>query len=154
MIELIKARIIKLELAFILLALLLLNISNFMPVLQGEKQTPNTIVFPPPTTSGPNDFISVWNTSIINGDSSLSNQVSLPLEEVGGNYNFKVFWGDGSNDTITEYDDPAITHNYTSEGVYTIIINGTLIGWNFNLEGDDLKILEVQQWGCLQLVNL
>lgn len=46
------------------------------------------------------------------------------------------------------------TQTYASEGVYIITITKTIIGWRFNNGGDKLKLLEIQQWGSLQLGNL
>jgi len=95
-------------------------------------------------------FISVWDTEKTNLGSSTGNQVKLPLESRGF-YNFIVNWGDGNYDTIMSWNQEEVTHTYASEGVYTIIINGTLIGWSFNFEGDKLKLLEIKEWGALGL---
>jgi len=97
-------------------------------------------------------FISVWNTSKTSSGSSNSNQVNLPLIS-SGTYDFMVDWGDGSQDTITSWDQAEVTHSYASEGIYTITITGTIIGWQFNNGGDKLKIIEIKQWGCLRLGN-
>ncbi|MFX1238575.1 MAG: BspA family leucine-rich repeat surface protein, partial [Promethearchaeota archaeon] len=97
-------------------------------------------------------FLSTWNTSLTSTGSSNSNQVSLPLES-GGTYDFIVFWGDESSDVITSWDDPKATHDYSSEGMYTINITGTIVGWRFNNGGDRLKLLDINQWGCLRLRN-
>ena len=97
-------------------------------------------------------FISVWNSSITSTNSSMSNQVKLPLESCGI-YNFSVDWGDGNQDTITSWNQPEVLHTYDSEGFYTTSINGTIIGWNFNNTGDRLKLQEITQWGKLQLGN-
>ncbi len=153
MIELIKNKIGKLIVASALLSLVLLNISVFGPPLHGQKQTPTSVKFLVPTISGLNEFISVWDTTKINPGSSGSNQVCLPLESIGI-YNFIVDWGDQTNNTITIWNQSAVTHTYSSEGIYTIRITGTIIGWRFNYGGDRLKIIEIQQWGCLQLGNL
>jgi surface protein len=89
----------------------------------------------PPATA----FISTWNTS---QPGSASNQVVLPIT---GTYT--VEWGDAlSNYSVA-------THTYTTPGVYTITINGTITGWNFNNGGDKLKILNVTKWGDLRLGN-
>ena len=97
-------------------------------------------------------FVSVWDTTLCSSGSSLSNQVKLPLES-GGTYDFTVKWGDGNYDTITSWNQAEVTHTYASEGVYTIRIDGTLIGWRFNNLGDRLKLLEIKQWGDLRLGN-
>jgi len=151
-IGLIKNNAVKLTLTLVVLSLMLLNISNFISQLHRQQQTPPSVEFFVPITSDPNEFISVWNTTKMSTYSSGSNQIRLPLE-LSGRYNFTVDWGDMSNDTITNWDQPEVTNTYASEGKYTIKITGTIIGWRFNNEGDQLKILEIQQWGCLQLGN-
>jgi len=105
-----------------------------------------------PNAVDPAAFVSYWNTSLTSSGSSLSNQIKLPLES-SGTYNFSVFWGDGSNNTITTWNDPAVTHTYSTEGVYNITITGTIIGWRFNNGGDRLKLMEIAQWGDLRLGN-
>jgi surface protein len=100
-----------------------------------------------------NTFISVWDTTRTSGGSSGSNQVHLPLES-SGTYDFVVNWGDGTSYMITNWNQPAVTHTYATSGVYMIKITGTIVGWRFYNGGDRLKILEIQQWGCLQLGNL
>ena len=63
-------------------------------------------------------FRSVWNTSKnTSSGSSPINNVVLPLES-GGTYNFIAYWGDGSNSTITAYNDVDNNHSYASPGVY------------------------------------
>ena len=97
-------------------------------------------------------FVSDWDTTETSWGSSNSNQVRLPLEE-GGTYQFLVDWGDGLSDIIDTWNQPEVTHSYTSAGVYTIRINGTLVGWRFNNKGDRSKLVEISQWGQLRLGN-
>jgi surface protein len=97
-------------------------------------------------------FISVWDTRIPTTDGSASNQVRLPLVS-DGTYNFTVAWGDGKTNVITAYNDPAVTHTYAAEGVYTITISGTFKGFRFSFGGDKNKLLEIKQFGVLQLVD-
>ncbi|MFW9963828.1 MAG: BspA family leucine-rich repeat surface protein, partial [Candidatus Sifarchaeia archaeon] len=97
-------------------------------------------------------FVSDWNTTLTSTGSSDSNQVRLPLEE-GGTYQFLVDWGDAHSDMIDTWNQPEVTHSYTSAGVYTIRIGGTLVGWRFNNEGDRLKLVEISQWGQVRLGN-
>ncbi len=152
MIGLIKNKVVKLTVAFVVLSLMLLNISAFTSQLHGQKQTPTKVEFFLPNTSDPNAFISIWNTTQTSLDSSGSNQVRLPLQS-SGTYNFTVDWGDTNTDTITSWNQVEVTHTYASAGVYTLTITGTIIGWRFAHVGDRLKILEIQQWGCLRLGN-
>ena len=93
-------------------------------------------------------FISEWKTD--NAGTSNDDQITLPLIS-SGTYDFTVDWGDGSQDTITAHDDAAVTHTYATAGTYTVEINGTISGWQFNDGGDRRKILDVSQWGDLAL---
>ena len=97
-------------------------------------------------------FVAYWNTSEISTGSSASNQVSLPLIN-GGSYNFVVKWGDGTYDHITSWNQSEVTHNYSQEGVYSIIIEGNITGFAFISTGDKLKLYDVLQWGNLKLGN-
>ncbi len=147
-----KNKVIKLSVTFVFLSLTLLNISTSLTPFRERKQTSSNVEFLVRTAQDPNAFISIWNTTKTSFGSSGSNQVRLPLES-SGTYGFTVDWGDGSNDMITIWDQAAVNHTYASEGVYTINITGTIIGWQFNNGGDRLKILEIQQWGDLRLGN-
>jgi surface protein len=147
-----KNKAVKLSAAIVILSLVFLNISAFTFPLLGQKQTPTSVEFSVPTVSAPNSFFSVWDTTKTSSGSSGSNQVRLPLQSTG-TYNFLVIWGDGGSDTITVWNQAAVTHTYASAGVYTIDITGTIVGWRFNYGGDRLKILEIQQWGDLRLGN-
>lgn len=112
----------------------------------------------------PNSFVSVWKTDnldIHNPYQSHDNQVKLPLVEMGI-YNFKVYWGDGTEDTITEWDALATKHTYPEPGTYTITISGEMVGWSFytydaalerEIRGDADKLLEISSWGCFDFGN-
>ena len=112
------------------------------------------LFFPKGTSDNPIEynFRTKWDTSRISLGSSTPNQIKLPLES-GGTYDFTVNWGDETNDTITSWNQAEKTHTYSSEGVYTIRINGTITGWSFNNGGDRLKLLEIQEWHVLRLGN-
>ena len=98
------------------------------------------------------DFISTWNTTLTSSGSTGTNQIKLPLESTG-TYNFTVNWGDDNTDIITSWNQSQVTHTYTTSGVYTVTIVGTIQGFRFNNTGDILKLLSVQQWGSLKLGN-
>ena len=98
------------------------------------------------------EFKSRWDTTRVSTGSTNSSQIKLPLES-NGKYNFTVDWGDNTSDLITSYVQDEVTHNYLTEGEYTLNINGTLVGWQFNDTGDRLKILEISKWGSINLGN-
>ena len=98
-----------------------------------------------------NAFISSWNTNNTSGGSSASNQIQLPLSSVGV-YNFTVDWGDGTQDTITSWNQPETLHTYAVAGIYTLELLGTIVDWSFGLAlvNDNQKILSISNWGQLQ----
>ena len=100
--------------------------------------------------TAPNQFVFTIDTENTSSGSSLNTQFMMPLVS-GGNYNATVNWGDGSSDTITSYNQQEVTHTYSSAGQYEISIEGTLQGWQFNNAGDKLKMLDIKQWGVLDL---
>ncbi len=100
----------------------------------------------------PTAFISVWDTAINEIYDNSDNQIILPLES-RGIYNFTVDWGDGMSNTIVSSNYTDARHIYSTTGIYTISITGILIGWSFRGTGDHDKLLEIQQWGSLQLGN-
>ncbi len=116
------------------------------------KNEPNLLLQDVQASADPSSFLSVWNTNLTSSGSSGANQVKLPLES-GGIYDFTVYWGDTNSSTITNWDQTEVTHNYSSTGVYEVNITGTIVGWRFNNEGDKLKLIEISQWGNLNLGN-
>ncbi|MHA2503151.1 MAG: BspA family leucine-rich repeat surface protein [Candidatus Kariarchaeaceae archaeon] len=100
----------------------------------------------------PTAFVSRWNTELVSFLSSNQKQIALPLEE-GGTYNFSVDWGDGTSDTITEWNQTEVKHTYPDRGIFLVSITGTLEGFRFAYQGDKLKIIEILQWGDMQLGN-
>ncbi len=100
--------------------------------------------------TAPNQFVFTIDTENTSSGSSLNTQFMMPLVS-GGSYNATVNWGDGSSDTITSYNQQEVTHTYSSAGQYEVSIEGTLQGWQFNNAGDRLKMLDVKQWGVLDL---
>jgi len=83
---------------------------------------------------------------------STSTRFQLPLTTSTG-LNIVVDWGDATTSTITSHTDPAVTHTYASPGTYSISITGTLPGFKFNNTGDKLKILNISNWGVLDITT-
>ena len=100
--------------------------------------------------TAPNQFGFTIDTENTSSGSSLNTQFMMPLVS-GGSYNATVNWGDGSSDTITSYNQQEVTHTYSSAGQYEVSIEGTLQGWQFNNAGDRLKMLDIKQYGVLDL---
>ena len=96
----------------------------------------------------PLGIVTVSRTS----SASPSNSIRLPLVS-NGTYNFYVDWGDGKVDLITRWDQPEVTHTYPAIGTYNVKILGSIIGWNFNFNGEANKIIRINKWGCLRFVD-
>jgi len=93
------------------------------------------------------DFVSTWDTTQAG---SASDTVVLPLLS-GGIYSGTIDWGDGSSDPLSYANR---THVYASSGTYTITISGSDIqGWKFNGGGDRRKILDISNWGFLNITT-
>jgi surface protein len=90
------------------------------------------------------------NTNNTSAGSSTSTQFKLPLVS-SGTLNAVVDWGDGTSSTITTWNQAEVTHTYATAGVYDIKITGVLRGWQFNNGGDRLKILDIINWGSLNI---
>ena len=99
-----------------------------------------------------NPFISVWNTSKTTIGSSNNKQIKLPLTSQG-DYNFSVDWGDGTIERISTWNSSSATHTYSQGGVKTITISGKIKGFRFNNEGDREKLINITNWGSLNLGN-
>lgn len=95
-------------------------------------------------------FVSTWKTDNTTGSVTSANQVKLPFNS-DGVYNCLVDWGDGNSDTITAFNQPAVTHTYASAGTYIIKITGSLSGVSFVGSHDKSKFLSVTSWGPTRL---
>ncbi len=99
------------------------------------------------TTSGNPAFVTYWKTN--NAGTSGATQITLPLNSLY-TYNFDVDWGDGTQDTITAWNQAEKTHTYAMAGEYEVSITGTFPSIYFNGGGDRRKILEVRNWGDIE----
>jgi surface protein len=93
-----------------------------------------------------NSFDFVVKTDNISTGSSTAAQFKLPFVS-NGIYNCTVYWGDGTSDIITAWDQAQTTHTYATAGTYNVSITGTCNGWRFANAGDRLKLLSVGWWG-------
>lgn len=91
-----------------------------------------------------NDHLSTWKTD--NAGTSNNDQVTIPTE-AGGTYACWFFWGDGTSDYISAWNDAALTHTYPSAGTYQIKIKGQFEGFVFNNGGDCQKLISIDNGG-------
>jgi len=61
--------------------------------------------------------------------------------------NINIEWGDGTDNDILAFNDPLLSHTYTSSGTYQISVTGQFEGVNFNNIGDKSKLISIDQWG-------
>ena len=102
-------------------------------------------------TSGSGYVQTAWEGSSFISTWVAASPISLPLVP-HGTYNMTVDWGDGSpEDTITSWNDAAKTHNYTVSGEYDVTIRGTIKGFAFNNTGYTSSLIDVKEWGPLQI---
>ena len=88
-----------------------------------------------------NLFTTTWTTT------ASSETIELPYVS-GGTYSGTIDWGDGSTDSNSYANR---THTYATAGTYTVVINGTVNGWNFSDIFGSTYITSVVHWGQLQL---
>ncbi len=100
-------------------------------------------------SSDPTEFRFTVKTD--NAGTSNNDQFTLPLDSSFSSITAKVDWGDGNTDDITTYNQSEVTHTYSSAGTYTIKITNALKGWKFDNGGDKLKMLDIQNWGVLDI---
>jgi surface protein len=93
----------------------------------------------------------VFDVKTDNTGTSNNDQFTLPLVSSFNGVTAEVDWGDGSTDTITAYNQSEVTHTYASAGTYTIKINNALRGFKFDDGGDKLKLLNISNWGVLEI---
>ena len=95
-----------------------------------------------------------FNFSVKTNNAGTSNSTSFTMPTVnGGTYNCYVSYNGAAPVHITTYNDAAWTHDFGSTGTYPISISGIFNGIEFNNGGDRLKLLNISQWGILQLGN-
>ena len=109
----------------------------------GSSSTTPQVPPPPPPPPGPDGFTSVWRTT------SPDETITLPYE-VGGTYSGTIYWGDG---TTSENTYATREHEYTTPGDYTIIIEGTIIGWVLALTNMVQKLVSISKWSSINFGN-
>lgn len=110
--------------------------------------------FPGPLASviPPGAYVFTIDTENTGTGSSNSDQFQLPTVAATG-VPFTVFWGDGSSDVITTWNQAETLHTYSSAGEYTVYIVADFINLAFQDSGDKLKHLTVEQWGNFKFSN-
>ncbi len=88
----------------------------------------------------------IFDVDTTQAGGSTSTQYQLPLSGAGTT-NIEVDWGDGTTDTITSASQAEKLHTYSTGGIYTITITGTLQTYLVNNHVDRLKLKEIKNWG-------
>lgn len=91
-----------------------------------------------------NIFISIWDTSKVSTGSSTNKQIKFPATGT----NLQVDWGDGIKEVTS-----TLLHTYAISGIYTVKVLGKINNWNFGGNTDKLKLLEILNWGNLELTT-
>ena len=94
-------------------------------------------------------FEGVFDTTKTSAGSTSANQLRLFFGGGSGSfYPILINWGDGSSET---YLGNNIVHTYIVSGVYTVTIKGFNYRLSFGGAYDRLKILEIKNWGNLNI---
>jgi len=92
------------------------------------------------------DLVLVFNTNLVSGTT-----VSVPLR---GDHDVTIYWGDGSSDSYT-YTGTAVQNRqktYAANGVYTVRVSGTAVGFGGNVSRGNL--VSCRSFGGLGITNL
>ncbi|TVR76464.1 MAG: BspA family leucine-rich repeat surface protein [Chitinophagaceae bacterium] len=98
-------------------------------------------------------FITTWNTA--NPGISDSNQIIIPT--FGTGYNYDVYWEDISNNAINGMETNVtgnLTITFPAAGIYRVEISGDFPRIYFNNDGDNHKILTIEQWGNIEWTSM
>ncbi len=97
-------------------------------------------------------FITTWKTD--NDGSSFPNQITIPTNGTG--YNYQVNWEhtDDPEITGTLSATGSVTITFDIPGTYRVVISGAFPRIYFNDSGDKLKILSVEQWGTTKWTSM
>jgi len=99
-------------------------------------------------------FITTWKTD--NPGDSDDQSIRIPM--VGNGYDFNVDWGDGNDEDYNT--NPGVDvehfleHTYASAGEYEVKITGDFPRIYINSEGDEDKILTIEQWGDIAWTSM
>ena len=104
---------------------------------------------PPVTPDAFNFSINTVNTS---AGSSSSKQYQLPLVDAGA-ITMVVYWGDGTEDIITSYNQAETLHTYATSGVYNVSITNEVRGWKQWGNIDEEKILNISKWEAFNITE-
>lgn len=126
-----------------------LNFSSNQKLEIGQK---HHLIFDSPSGIPASAYVFTIDTRNTSAGSSNSDQFQLPTLAATG-VPFTVFWGDGSSDEISTWNQAETLHTYSSEGVYTVYIVGDFINLAFQDTGDKLKHITVEQWGNFKFSN-
>ena len=118
----------------------------------GTSGVPFSIDFELVSEAPEQPFITTWKTD--NPGTSDNNSITIPTFP-GETYDYTVEWGDGSSDSGVTGN---ITHTYSAPGTYTVSITGLFPQIYFNSflvsQGDELKIISVDQWGSINWTSM
>ena len=96
---------------------------------------------------------SLWGKKVVDTTSFITKwdmlsgvELKLPTR-TGYSYNCTVDWGDGTETTITSFDDVNNSHTYSADGIYTVTINGVFEAFtSFNYTNSN-NLVDVTQFG-------
>ncbi|MCB0342580.1 MAG: DUF285 domain-containing protein [Pseudobdellovibrionaceae bacterium] len=118
-----------------------------LKIIASDGELDDSEVFKVEVANTVQAFTSTWQIAT-NGET-----LTIPLVD-GFNYDFEIDWGDLSQDHITAWDDPAMSHVYATSGVYTVTIKGIVEAWRLLGAAHRTKLLTVPELGAVGWRNL
>ena len=98
----------------------------------------------------PNLIDPLFKMTIDTTQSGATNNQSFLLPLQNAVTNMTVYWGDGTSDLITTYNQAELQHGYASSGSYQITLSGSFGGIYFGAVGERLKLSSIDNWGTNQ----
>jgi len=99
-------------------------------------------------------FITTWKTD----NPGISNNQSIRIPMIGNGYDFNVDWGDGNDEDYNIKPgvdvEHFLEHTYSSAGIYEVEITGDFPRIYIDSEGDEDKILTIEQWGDIAWTSM
>lgn len=77
---------------------------------------------------------------------------TIPCGDIGA-YDALIDYGDNNVESVTSFNDSNLSHTYGKAGTYLVQITGSLPHIKFNNSGDKDKIIDIKQFGDIEILS-